>query len=176
VATIIRTRCRRVDAIGLTDTAEDGLVLRFRAELQLDGRTATGLTVPPEVLDGLGGGRRPAVRVTIKGHTYSSTIGTMHGVAKIPVSGAVRSAAGVHAGDVLDVEVEPDQAPRTVAVPTDLGAALADDPVARAFFEGLSYSHKLAYVSWIEQAKKPETRQARVIKTLALLAERRQQR
>jgi len=100
----------------------------------------------------------------------------MHGVAKIPVSGAVRSAAGVHAGEVLDVEVEPDQAPRTVAVPTDLGAALADDPVARTFFEGLSYSHKLAYVSWIEQAKKPETRQARVIKTLALLAERRQQR
>jgi Bacteriocin-protection, YdeI or OmpD-Associated/Domain of unknown function (DUF1905) len=145
--------------------------MRFRAELQLDGKTATGLTVPPEVMDGLGGGRRPAVRVTINGHTYSSTIGTMNGVAKIPVSGAVRSAAGIHAGDVLDVEVETDQAPRTVAVPNDLAAALAGDPVASAFYEGLSYSHKLAYVSWIEQAKKPETRQARVTKTLVLLAE-----
>ena len=151
-------------------------MLTFRAEFQLDGKTATGLTVPPEVVERLGGGRRPAVRVTIKGHTYLSTIATMHGVAKIPVSGAVRSAAGIDAGDVLDVEVEPDQGPRTVAVPTDLGAALADDPVVRAFFDGLSYSHKLAYVSWIEQAKKPETRRARVTKTLALLAERRPQR
>jgi Domain of unknown function (DUF1905) len=76
-------------------------VLRFRAELQLDGKTATGITVPPEVLDGLGGSKRPAVRVTINGHTYPSTIGTMNGVAKIPVSGAVRAAANINPGDVL---------------------------------------------------------------------------
>jgi hypothetical protein len=150
--------------------------MRFRAELQLDGKTATGITVPPEVLDGLAGGKRPAVRVTINGHTYPSTIGSMNGVAKIPVSGAVRAAAHVNAGDVLDIEVETDHTPRTVEVPDDLGAALAGDPDSRAFFDGLPYSHKHAYVSWIEQAKKPETRQRRVTQTAALLAERRRQR
>jgi Bacteriocin-protection, YdeI or OmpD-Associated/Domain of unknown function (DUF1905) len=151
-------------------------VLRFRAELQRDGKTATGITVPPEVLDGLGGGKRPAVRVTINGHTYPSTIGTMNGVAKIPVSGAVRAAANINAGDVLEVEVETDHTSRTVTVPDDLAAALVGDPDSRAFFDGLSYSRTHAYVSWIEQAKKRETRQSRVTQTVALLAERRPQR
>lgn len=151
-------------------------MLRFRAELQLDGKTATGITVPPEVLDGLGGGKRPAVRVTINGHTYPSTIGTMNGVAKIPVSGAVRAAANINAGDVLEVEVETDHTSRTVTVPDDLAAALVGDPDSRAFFDGLSYSRTNAYVSWIEQAKKRETRQSRVTQTVALLAERRPQR
>jgi len=150
--------------------------MRFRAELQLDGKTATGITVPPEVLDGLGGGKRPAVRVTINGHTYPSTIGAMNGVAKIPVSGAVRAAANINAGDVFDVEVEADHTLRTVMVPDDLGAALVGDPESRKFLDGLSYSRKHAYVSWIEQAKKPETRLARVAQTAALLAKRRPQR
>jgi hypothetical protein len=150
--------------------------MRFRAELQLDGKTATGITVPAEVLDGLGGGKRPAVLVTINGHTYPSTIGSMKGVAKIPVSGAVRAAANINAGDVVDVEVEADQTVRTVTVPDDLAAALVGDPESRAFFDGMSYSHKNAYVSWIEQAKKPETRQARVTQTAALLARRLRQR
>lgn len=39
-------------------------MMKFRAELQLDGKTTTGITVPPAVLDGLGGGKRPPVRVT----------------------------------------------------------------------------------------------------------------
>ena len=151
-------------------------MIRFRAELQLDGKTATGIIVPPEVMDGLGGGKRPAVRLRINGHTYVSTIGTMNRVAKIPVSGAVRAAAGINAGDVLDVEVEADQRSRTVQVPDDLSAALADDPQSRAFFDGLSYSHKHAYVSWLEQAKKTETRRKRVSAFAALLAERRRQR
>ena len=150
--------------------------MKFRAELQLDGKTATGITVPPEVLDGLGGGRRPPVRVTINGYTYPSTVGTMNGVAKIPVSGAVRAAANINAGDVCEVEVEADHTVRTVTVPDDLAAALVGNPESRAFFDGLSYSHKNAYVSWIEQAKKPETRQARVTKTVELLEGRRRQR
>ena len=49
--------------------------MKFCAELQLDGKTATGITVPPEVLDGLDGRKRPAVRVTIHGHTYPARSG-----------------------------------------------------------------------------------------------------
>jgi Bacteriocin-protection, YdeI or OmpD-Associated/Domain of unknown function (DUF1905) len=150
--------------------------VKFRAELQQDGKTATGITVPPDVLDVLGAGRRPAVAVTINGHTYRSTIGSMGGVAKIPVSSAVRAAAGVAAGDMLDVEVVADDIPREVTVPDDLAAVLADHAEARDFFAGLSYSHKHAYVSWIEQAKKPETRATRVAKTVEMLAAKRTQR
>jgi len=150
--------------------------MRFRAELRLDGKTATGITVPAEVLAGLGGGKRPAVRVTINGHTYPSTVGTMNEVSKIPVSAAVRAAAKFNAGDVFDVEVEADHTLRTVIVPDDLAAALVGDPESLAFLDGLSYSRKNAYVLWIEQDKKPETRQTRVTQTAALLAKRRPQR
>jgi uncharacterized protein YdeI (YjbR/CyaY-like superfamily) len=77
---------------------------------------------------------------------------------------------------MLDVDIEADTTPRTVSVPDHLAAALAEDAASRAYFNGLSYSHQLAYVSWIEQAKKPETRQSRVTQTVALLAERRPER
>jgi hypothetical protein len=79
--------------------------MKFRAELQLDGKTATGINVPPEVLDALGDGRRPAVEVTINGFTFRTTIGAMRGIAKIPVNAERRAAAGIAAGDTLDVEV-----------------------------------------------------------------------
>ncbi len=150
--------------------------MKFRAELQQDGKTATGITVPADVLDSLGAGRRPAVMVTINGYTYRSTIGSMGGVAKIPVSSAVRAAAGVTAGDMLDVELVVDTTPREVSVPDDLAAALTGAPEAREFFAHLSYSHKHAYVSWIEQAKKPETRASRIAQTVSLLADKRPQR
>ena len=150
--------------------------MKFRAELQLDGKTATGITVPAEVLEQLGAGRRPSVAVTINGHTFRTTIGSMGGVAKIPVSSAVRAEAGIAAGDLLDVEVLLDTAPRQVSVPDDLAAALAGHPQAREFFAQLSYSRQHAYVSWIEQAKKPDTRASRVAQTADLLAQKRPQR
>ena len=145
--------------------------MEFSAELeQAPGKAATGITVPEDVLAALGGGRRPAVAVTINGHTFRTTIGSMGGVAKIPVSAAVRAAAGVTAGDVLVVGVAADTAPREVTVPGDLTAALAGDQAAAGFFAGLSYSHKNAYVTWIEEAKKPETRAKRVADAVARLA------
>jgi hypothetical protein len=145
--------------------------VEFSAELeQAPGKAATGITVPEDVLAALGGGRRPAVAVTINGHTFRTTIGSMGGVAKIPVSAAVRAAAGVRAGDVLVVELAADTAPREVAVPDDLTAALAGDQAAAGFFAGLSPSHKKAYVTWIEEAKKPETRAKRVADAVVKLA------
>jgi hypothetical protein len=151
-------------------------MIEYEAILEQAGKTATGITVPQDVMDALGGGKRPPVRVTINGHTYASTVGTMGGVAKIPVSAAVREAAGVSAGDRLQIRLELDDEPRSVTVPEDLDAALAGDPQARAFFEGLSYSRQKAYVAWIEQAKRPETRQERVRRTAELLAQRQPQR
>lgn len=150
--------------------------MKFRAELERAGKNATGITVPAEVIDALGGGRRPAVTVTLNGYSYRSTVGVMGGVAKIPVSAAVRDAARVAAGDILDVEVVADTAPRTVEVPGDLAAALARSTEAGAFFGQLSSSRQRAYVTWIEEAKQPATRTRRVEQTVALLADHRPQR
>jgi hypothetical protein len=150
--------------------------MKFRATLDLAGKSATGITVPEDVLAALGSGRRPAVRVTLRKHTFRTTVGTVDGLAKIPVSAVVRAEAGVAAGDELDVDIALDDQPREVSLPADLAGALDADPGARAFYDGLSYSKRNAYVVWVESAKKPETRERRVAEAAALLAAGRAQR
>jgi hypothetical protein len=145
--------------------------MRFTTVLELGGKTATGMAVPPEVVDGLGAGKRPAVRVTLNGgHTYRSTVAPMGGRYLLPVSAENREAAGVRAGDTLDVEVELDTEPRVLAVPDDLAAALDADPTVRAAFERLSYSAKKRHVLPVEQAKTDGTRQRRIAKVVEALA------
>jgi hypothetical protein len=150
--------------------------MRFQATIQLDGKTATGINVPDDIMEGLGGGKRPTVKVTLKGHTYSTTVGIMHGVAKIPISAENRKAAGVNAGDEVDVEIELDQSPREIALPADLAEALRGDAEAERCYDGLSPSRKKAYVTWIEQAKKAETRERRVAQAITELSEGRPRR
>lgn len=140
--------------------------MKFRAKLLLGGKTATGIQVPDKIVAGLDAGKRPAVRVTINGYTYPSTIASMGGVFMLPVSEEVRKNAGVAAGDMLDVSLELDTAPREVTVPPDFAAALKKDAKAKGFFESLSYSNKRRYVLSIEGAKTPETRQRRIEKAI----------
>jgi hypothetical protein len=129
------------------------------------------MQVPPEVVEGLGAGKKPAVVVTIGSHTYRSTIASRGGVYLLPLSAENRAGAGVAAGDEVEVTVELDTEPREVAVPDDLAAALAADDAARAAFEGLPYSHQLRHVLAIEGAKAADTRQRRVTKALEMLRE-----
>jgi hypothetical protein len=135
--------------------------MRFRATISLDGKTATGIPVPPEIITGLGKGKRLRVRVTINGHTYRSTVGSMRGQALIPLSADNRNQAGVAAGD--------DTEPREVTVPPELADALDRDPDARHSFDALSHSGKQRIVTPIEDAKTAETRQRRIVKAITTL-------
>jgi hypothetical protein len=145
--------------------------MRFRATIELGGKSATGFQVPDNVVTALGAGRRPPVRVTIGGHTYRSTVASMGGRFMVGVSAQNRTAAGVAAGDEVDVDLELDTEPREVAVPEDLAAVLDGEPEARRFFDGLSYSRKQWFVLRIEQAKKAETRLRRVDEAVTMLRE-----
>jgi hypothetical protein len=148
---------------------------RFRTTLQLHGRTATGISVPPETVEALGGGRRPPVRVTLHTpdgpYTYRSTVAPMGGEHLVGVSAEHRAAAGVQAGDEMEVELEHDTEPRVVEVPVDLAAGLDAHPEAHRFFDGLSYSHQRAYTLWVEDAKTAETRARRVEQAVQMLGE-----
>ncbi|MEA2381016.1 MAG: hypothetical protein QOH72_987 [Solirubrobacteraceae bacterium] len=141
----------------------------FRATIELHGRTATGISVPPDVVTALGAGRKPPVRVTIAGHTYRTTVAPRGERFLIPVSGENRAAAGVAAGDEVEVRIALDSEPRVLAVPDDLARELDSDPAARARFDALSYSAKQRHVLPIEQAKTPETRARRLVKALDAL-------
>ncbi len=150
--------------------------MRFRATLLLGGKTATGIRVPPEAVESLGRSKRPAVRVTINGHTYRSSVASMGGEFMLPVSAEHRTSAGVAAGDEVDVDIELDTEPREVTVPPDFADALDHDAEARRFFDGLSYSQKLWHVTSIEGAKTAETRERRISKSVSMLREGRTQR
>ena len=149
---------------------------RFRTELLTTGKTAAGFVVPAEVMTALAAGKKPAVRVTIGGHTYRSSIATIDGRPMVGVSAENRAAAGVEGGQHIEVELELDTAPRTVEVPEDFAAALAPHPAARAFFDGLNYSERRWFVLGIEDAKTPETRQRRIDKAVERLRSGRGQR
>lgn len=137
--------------------------------MELGGKTATGFQVPADVVAALGSSKRPAVRVTVGGHTYRSTIAPMGGAFYLPLSAENRTAAGVAAGDEIDVDVELDTQPRVLAVPADLATALAAVPAAQQAFDALSYSNRQRHVLSVEGAKTPETRQRRIDKTVASL-------
>ncbi|GAB3143664.1 YdeI/OmpD-associated family protein [Amycolatopsis sp. NPDC004378] len=140
--------------------------MKFRTQVLLGGKTATGLPVPGDVLEALGAGKKPAVTVTLGGHTYRTTVGSRGGQFLVPLSGENREKAGVAAGDEVDVEITLDTAPRELEIPEDLATALAADPAAAERFAKLSYSAKQRFVLPIGQAKTEETRQRRVAKVI----------
>jgi hypothetical protein len=136
--------------------------VRIRLLIQPSGKTAAGMQIPPEIVETLGAGKRPPVKVTINGYTYRSSIAVMNGVFMLGVSNEVRERAGVAAGQEVEVELELDTQPREVSLPPDFAAALKQDTAAQKFFEGLSYSNKRRIVEPIGAAKAAGTRQRRI--------------
>jgi hypothetical protein len=145
--------------------------MRFRTTILQSGKTATGIQVPDEIVEALGGGRRPAVTVTINGYTYRSSVAVMGSAYMVGVNADNRAAAGVAGGDEVDVEIALDTAPRTVSVPPDLQAALDAEPAAKRTFAGLSNSNKSWHTLQVTGAKTEETRQRRIAKSVAALKE-----
>ena len=105
---------------GLAAPRELQVLLEVAPEHPPAGKTATGIVVPAEVVEGLGSSKKPAVRVTINGYTYRSTVATVDAQYMVGVSADVREKAGVAGGDEVDVDIELDTEPREVTVPPDV--------------------------------------------------------
>ena len=137
----------------------------FRTTIELGGKTATGMQVPADVVEGLNAGKRAPVVVTIGGYSYRTTVAPYGGAYYVPLAAEHREAAGVAAEQEVDVSIELDTAPREVAMPDDLAAAMDDE--AQAAYDRLSFTHRKEWVRWVEEAKKPETRTTRIEKTVS---------
>jgi Bacteriocin-protection, YdeI or OmpD-Associated/Domain of unknown function (DUF1905) len=144
-------------------------VHRFETVLGAEG-SGVFIEIPLDV-PALFGRARPAVRVTINGHPFRSTVAVYGGRYYLPVKRALREAAGVAAGDAVVVELAADEEPRAVEPPADLAAALAADPDAGAAFAGLSYTHQREYAEWVAEARRDDTRRRRVEQAVAMLRE-----
>jgi bacteriocin resistance YdeI/OmpD-like protein/uncharacterized protein DUF1905 len=143
--------------------------MRFHTRILQSGKTAAGIRVPPEIVEGLGAGKVPKVLVTIRAYTYRSRIAVMGGDYMVGVSAENRAGAGVAGGDEVDVDIELDTAPREVSVSADFAAALDAEPAARRTFDGLSYSNKSWHTLQIAGAKSDETRQRRIARSIETL-------
>lgn len=143
--------------------------MRFRTTIVQSGKNTTGIQVSDEIVEALGSGKRPAVKVTVNGYSYRSTVASMGGVFMVSLSAEHRAGAGVGGGDEVEVDLELDSAPREVTVPPELVAALDAEPAARATFDGLSYSNKSWHVLQVTGAKTEETRQRRIARSVEAL-------
>ena len=145
---------------------------KFRTELLKGDGDTTGFVVPDKVVDALGQGKKPKVTVTINGKfSYPNTVAVMGGRYMIGISKDRRKLAGVSGGEMIDVTLELDTAPRVMEVPPDLQKALDKDKAAKAYFATLSYSNQRRHIDPINDAKTPETRVRRIEKSVALFHE-----
>jgi hypothetical protein len=139
----------------------------FSTKLSAFGNN-TGIEVPPDVIQALGVGSRPAVSVDVNGYVYRYTVGVMGGKHLIGVSAAIRKETGLRADDPITVTLTVDDTARTVDVPADLAAAMEANPGTRAFFDKLSNSMQRSHVDNLTSAKTDETRQRRIDKAVEL--------
>ncbi len=144
----------------------------FTVKLFGSGRgEVAGMNLPFDPKEAWGRARVP-VAGTINGFKFRSTVAPMKGQYFICVNREMREGAKVGVGDTVRVVLEPDTAPRIVEVPADLKKALAKNKEAKAAWERYSYPHRKEFAKWITEAKKPETRERRLEKTLQMLVAR----
>lgn len=145
--------------------------IKFRTTLLNAKKTATGIQVPDDVVQQLGAGKKPPVKVTINGHTYRSSIAVMGGVYMVGVSAAVREQTGVAGGDEIEVTLELDTEVREVTLHPELEAALNKEIAAKKIFDSYSFSKKQLHALSVADAKTDETRQRRIEKAIAQIKE-----
>jgi hypothetical protein len=139
-----------------------------------EGNAWTGRIVPFSVEEVFGTKARVSIKGTINDFPIQSSLfPNGDGTHMLMVNKAMQQGAKVKTGDKVRVALEQDTAPRVVAVPKDLQAALNKNKTAKKLFERLPPSHKKDYVRHIDEAKKVETRQRRVRKTIEKLLETR---
>jgi Bacteriocin-protection, YdeI or OmpD-Associated/Domain of unknown function (DUF1905) len=141
----------------------------FKTTLLQAGKTATGIKIPPEIIEKLGAGKKPPIKVTINGFTYRSTVAVMNGAFMVGVNAENRIGAKVNGGDKIEVTIELDTEERVVEVPPDFQKILNKNSIAKKTFATLSYSKKKELVIPIADAKTEDTKQRRIEKALSIL-------
>lgn len=141
----------------------------FTATIQNAGGGGAFVEVPFDV-EAAFGAKKPKVKAMIEGILYRGILTRMGGEHHILIIlKNIREQVGKTFGDEIKIIVEEDTEPRVLEIPKDLLKELKKDKDAKAFFDKLAYTHQKEYVTWINEAKRDETRQARVVKTIGML-------
>jgi Domain of unknown function (DUF1905)/Bacteriocin-protection, YdeI or OmpD-Associated len=128
-----------------------------------------GIEVPPAVLEQLGGGKRPRVRVRIGDYRFAITVGVMGGLSLIGLSKAHRAASGLQSGQAIHVELDLDTEPAQIDLPAELATALAAADLSGTFAK-LAPSRRKEYARQISAAKAESTKERRLAQIIAELS------
>lgn len=141
----------------------------FTAIIQNAGGGGAFVEVPFDV-EATFGSKKPKVKAVIEGVSYRGILTRMGTECHLlVVLKEIREKTGKTFGDEVTITVEPDTEPRLIEVPAELKKAFKTEKEAKDFFEKLSYTHQREYVMWINEAKREETRQNRILKTIEML-------
>ena len=144
----------------------------FTATIQNAGGGGGFVEVPFDV-EAAFGSKRPKVKALIEGVPYRGILtrmGTEHHL--LIILKGIREQIGKTFGDEIKVSVESDLEERVVTVPAELKRLFKSEKEAKSAFDKLSYTHQREYVTWITEAKKDETRQSRIAKTIEMLKQK----
>jgi hypothetical protein len=142
----------------------------FRAKLNGDESrkdASASFTLPFDTRDVWGRAKVP-VKVTINGYPWRSTVGNRGGQQYIVANAEARRNAGVKAGDLVTITLEPDSEKREIEIPPPLQKALGAKLTEK--LKSLSFTHKKEFVVWYSEAKKEDTRARRVEKMKVMLS------
>jgi hypothetical protein len=143
--------------------------IQFRTQLHARG-PAAAVVLDDDQVAAVGEGRkRFPVVATVNGYTWRTSVARMGGESLLGLNRDVREAAGVAAGDNVNISIQLDAQPREVNVPDDLAVALLADPKAKAAFDAMAFTHRKEYARWVAEAKRDDTRQRRVTHALELI-------
>jgi hypothetical protein len=149
---------------------------KFKTKVEAGERGRVFITIPFVPSDKWGKKPRHFVKGTINTTAFSGSLGSRSGVYFFPLNKDLQDEAAVGPGDAVTVVIEPQDGAASSDLPDDLAEALTGEPKAREFLDGLSAFYRNTYLKWITEAKKPETRAARVEQTVRLLKQGKKQR
>lgn len=142
----------------------------FKTTIKAFGNN-TGIVVPQENIEELNAGKKPAVKVSIDGYEYQSSVAVMDGLFLVSLSKAHREKSGIKGGDEVTVTLTLETANRIVEVPQDFHDLLVKHQLLETF-EAQSYSNRKEMIRQIVESKKDETRIKRsnqIVEQLLLL-------
>ncbi|HET9743698.1 MAG TPA: YdeI/OmpD-associated family protein [Terriglobales bacterium] len=143
---------------------------RFRTKLQgMEGSEVAALVPPFDVPKVFGTKARVPVRGSINGFPFRSSLSNMGSGHMMAVNKDLRAGGKCKAGDMVDVVMQRDREERVVEVPDSMTKVIAADARAQSTWDSLSYTHQKEWVRAILEAKKEETRQARLQKMMTAL-------
>ena len=139
----------------------------FKTVISKSG-TRTFIPLPFNPNEVWGVKRRHHIRGSVNGHGVRGSLGSDGTMYFLPLVTAWRRGYGLEAGAEVDVVLSP-EGPQSESLSPDVVNALDAEPQAKAFFESLATFYRNTYIKWIESAKRPETRTARIHEMMSLL-------